>query len=372
MIRHLVSCLTLLVALTAPVAAQPTSPAQAATEAGQEQQQRQDEQPAQTPGVPAGAPEVQGAAPEVGAGRGGPNAAQPTTSEPQPPTGAPRPAAPASAAPQAPTPVAPIPPGAPFAARDRFDAAELELQHALRGGVIAGAVSIPNQSAGILIQPAGRDWRQFRNEVLTIAGIVAVIGMIVALALFYMLRGTTRLEAGRSGQTIRRYSLFERANHWMVAFSFVLLALTGLNITYGVYVLRPLIGPEAFTTLTYWGQAIHHFIAFAFMLGVLVMLVLWARQNIPNRVDVAWLRAGGPLAKGHPPAGKFNGAQKALYWLSMLGGIAVSVSGILLMAPYLLDNVILQQWAHIAHGLIAIGMIALILGHAYIGSIGQE
>jgi formate dehydrogenase subunit gamma len=325
--------------------------------------------PQQQPGPPGGAPEVQAPAPEVGPGRGGVGSGQvPDTTVPgarapvqSPPTQA-----------TAPTPTTAAPAPVPFTARDVPDAAELELQRALRGGVIEGRVTIPNQAAGILIQPQGRDWRQFRTRWLTIAGVIALAGTIAALALFYVLRGRARIESGRSGRHVARYTLFERANHWMIAFSFVILALTGLNITYGVYVLRPLIGAEAFTALTLWGQVAHHFVAFAFMLGVLVMLVHWARANLPRRVDIAWIRAGGPLAKGHPPAGKFNAGQKLLYWFSMLAGVLLAVSGILLLMPSLLDDVTQQQWAHVSHGVLAMLMIAVILGHIYLGTIGTE
>ncbi len=334
-------------------------------------------QPAQAPGVPAGGADVQSAAPEVGAGRGdaapnasGANTGQPASSDPQRPTGAAPTALPRPAAPQ--DPGLPPMPRAPMNARGDVSAEELELQRIREGGVVDGRVSIPNQSAGILIQPEGRDWRQFRTRVLTIGGLAALAIAVLALAIFFTLRGPTRIDAGRSGRKVLRFTLTERVTHWMVAVSFVLLALTGLNITYGAYVLRPLIGPEAFTTLTLWGQAVHQYLAFAFLLGILIMLVRWAGQNIPRRVDWEWIRAGGPLAKSHPPAGKFNAAQKALYWLSMLAGLALSVTGILLMAPYLLDNVTLQQWAHVAHGLLAMGMIAMILGHIYIGTIGME
>jgi formate dehydrogenase subunit gamma len=331
------------------------------------------QQTQQAPGLPGGDPSIQSTAPEVGAGRGSPNAPQPETSEPQQPTGGPRPAEPQAVAPRAPTPPAVvIPDTPPYAARGNVEASELELQHALRGGVIEGRVSIPNQSAGILIQPDGRDWRQFRTRWLTIAGIAAVFGTVLALGLFYALRGRTKITAGRAGRRIQRFTLLERANHWMVATSFVLLALTGLNITYGAYVLRPLIGAEAFTTLTLWAQAAHHYLGFAFLLGILVMLVLWARQNLVSRVDIAWIRAGGPLAKGHAPAGKFNAGQKLLYWFTMLGGLAMTATGLLLMMPGLLDNVILSQWTHVAHGMLGMGMIAVILGHIYIGSVGME
>jgi len=325
--------------------------------------------PQQQPGPPGGAPEVQAPVPEVGPGRGGVGSGQvPDTTVPG--ESAPVQASPSQATTPTPTTAAPAPP--PFSARDVPDAGELELQRALRGGVIEGRVTIPNQAAGVLIQPQGREWRQFRTRWLTIAGVVALIGTVVVLALIYMLGGRTRIESGRSGRRIARYSLLERGTHWMVAFSFVILALTGLNITYGAYVLRPLIGAEAFTALTLWGQVAHHFIAFAFILGVLILLVHWARDNLLRRVDIAWIRAGGPLAKGHPPAGKFNAGQKLLYWFSMLAGVLLSVSGILLMMPGLLDDVTQQQWAHVAHGVLAMLMIAVILGHIYLGTIGTE
>ena len=207
---------------------------------------------------------------------------------------------------------------------------------------------------------------------LTIAGAIIVLGTLALLAGLFFWKGPTRIDAGRSGRSIARYSWLERFNHWMVATSFVILGLTGLNITFGVYVLRPVIGPEAFTALTWWGQAAHQFLSFPFVIGLPGMLAVWARDNWPTRVDVAWVKAGGPLAKGHPPAGRFNAAQKALFWFQVGGGAVAAVSGYLLMAPALLDNITDQQAAHFIHGAMAMVLIAVILGHIYIGTIGTE
>lgn len=313
---------------------------------------------------------VQSVVPEVGSGRGGTGAGQvPDSTEKQAPTGGDRPAPMPEVAP---TPTAPITALPPNTSRGDISADEMELQRTLQGGFINGRITIPDQAASVLIQPEGREWRAFRNRWLFWIGAAAVVGTVALLALIYLVSGVKRIEAGRSGRSILRFSTLERVNHWMVAVSFVLLGLSGLNLTYGATVLRPAIGPEAFTTVTFLGQAVHQYLSFPFLLGLFVMIAVWLRDNLPAMVDVAWIKAGGPLAKGHPPAGRFNAAQKALYWFTMGGGLLVAVSGYLLMFPFTLTDIAGQQWAHIVHGLMAMVMIAAILGHAYIGSIGME
>src|SRR6266481_10047560 len=52
------------------------------------------------------------------------------------------------------------------------------------GDKITGRISIPDTMASSLIQPAGRDWRDFHRSKLPIIGGVAIIGMFVALAIF--------------------------------------------------------------------------------------------------------------------------------------------------------------------------------------------
>jgi len=341
-----------------------------AAPAAAQQQGQQSTQGQGTEGPAGGAPEVQSVVPEVGDGRGGMNNQVPESTEKQAPTGGETPAPIPQQA--APTPVAPVMAPPPVTARGTTSGDEMELQRILRGGVIEGQVSIPNQSAGILVQPDGRDWREFRDTWLFGIGAAAVLGTLALLAAFYLISGQKKIEAGRSGRSIQRFTAIERVNHWMVAVSFVLLGLSGLNITYGALLLRPIIGPEAFTALTYWGQAVHQYLSFPFVLGLVGMVALWLRDNLPRKVDVEWIKAGGPVAKGHPPAGKFNAAQKALFFFTMGGGAAVAVSGYLLMFPMTVTGIIGMQWAHIVHGLMAMVMIAAILGHIYIGSLGME
>src|SRR6201987_2653830 len=49
---------------------------------------------------------------------------------------------------------------------------------------IQGRVSIPDQRSGILEQPQGREWREFRTVILRWIGGNAVNGMLAALIIF--------------------------------------------------------------------------------------------------------------------------------------------------------------------------------------------
>ncbi len=252
-------------------------------------------------------------------------------------------------------------------------AEELELQKALTGGRIAGRITIPDAKASSLIQPEGQAWRDFHNRTLAWVGGVAVLGMLAILVLFYLGKGRVEVEAGLSGRTIRRFNLFERTAHWLTASSFIVLGLSGLNLTFGRHLLLPLIGPEAFTAVSLWGKVAHNFLAFPFTLGLVLLLLMWVKDNIPNRVDVAWFKAGGGLlAKGHPAAGRFNGGQKLVFWITIIGGALVAVSGYVLIFPFAVTDIAGMQLAHMVHGIVAVLMVAAMLGHIYIGTIGMQ
>ena len=96
----------------------------------------------------------------------------------------------------------------------------------------------------MLEQPAGREWREFRNVTLRWIGGIAILGMLAVLIIFYLSRGMVRLESGRSGRTIVRFTSFERFVHWMTATCFIILAISGLNITFGRPLLLPLDRPR--------------------------------------------------------------------------------------------------------------------------------
>jgi formate dehydrogenase subunit gamma len=238
---------------------------------------------------------------------------------------------------------------------------------------LTGRCTLPDQKACTLEQPAGRDWRHFHQVILPWVGAIAVLGILAVLVLFYLIRGMVRIEAGRSGRTIVRFNAFERFVHWMTAVCFIVLALSGLNITFGKDLLLPLIGPDAFTAWSQWAKYAHNYLSFPFTIGVVLIFLMWIGGNIPNRTDVEWLKEGGGIVGNeHPPAKRFNAGQKMIYWIVVLGGALVAISGYLLMFPFWGTTIVGMQTAQVIHGIVGVLFVAAMLGHIYIGTIGME
>ena len=256
-------------------------------------------------------------------------------------------------------------------------------------------VTIKGPNVGVAIQSDGEDWRSIRNGPLSLYGGWLLFATILLLAVFFVLRGRIPIDAGPSGKTIERFNGIERFAHWLTATTFVVLALTGLNLLYGRYFLKPLLGADLFSTLTLAGKYAHNYLAFGFMLGVVLIFVLWVRQNLPNKYDFIWIIKGGGLFwKGvHPPAKKFNAGQKVVFWVVVLGGVSISVSGIALMFPFQFalfsesnalvnilgfdlptDLTLMQemQLVQLWHAIVGLLLIVVIIGHIYIGTLGME
>lgn len=238
---------------------------------------------------------------------------------------------------------------------------------------IDGRISIPDSRERVLIQPAGQAWRQFHQVTLPWIGAIAILGMLALLVVFYLSRGMIKIHGGRSGRTVTRFSPFERFVHWMTASCFIVLAVSGLNMTFGKQLLLPILGLDAFSAWSQWAKYAHNYLSFPFTLGVALILLMWIAWNIPGKEDVEWLKQGGGLiGDKHPPSGRFNAGQKVMYWVVVLGGGASAVTGYLLMFPFYGTEVGGLQTAQMVHGIVAMLFVAVMLAHIYIGTIGME
>jgi formate dehydrogenase subunit gamma len=155
--------------------------------------------------------------------------------------------------------------------------------------------------------------------------------------------------------------------------SFIVLAISGLNYIFGKRLLMPLIGPDAFAAWSQFAKYAHNFLSWPFMLGLLFMLVVWIRDNFPDRTDVTWLKAGGGFFNNtHPPARRFNAGQKLIFWSVILGGIALSASGLIMLFPFTAADIGGMQLAQYIHATVGLILIAIMIAHIYIGSLGME
>jgi formate dehydrogenase subunit gamma len=238
---------------------------------------------------------------------------------------------------------------------------------------IQGRGTIPDVRSYVLEHPVGRNWQHFHSVTLRWIGGIAIVGMLALLVVFYLARGMVKLESGRSGRKIVRFNGFERFVHWMTATCFIILAITGLNVTFGRPLFASTVGSEAFTTWAEWAKYAHNYLSFPFTIGVVLIFLMWIGGNIPNAVDVEWFkRGGGIVGHDHPPAYRFNGGQKAIYWIVVLGGGAVAITGYMLMFPFYGTTIDTMQYAQMAHAVVAMLFVAAMLGHIYIGTIGME
>ncbi len=256
-------------------------------------------------------------------------------------------------------------------------------------------VSVTDPLGRVLVQSEGDNWRSFRNGPLSAWGGWALFATLAILLLFYLARGRIRIDSGRSGETLERFNNLERFSHWLLAGSFIILGLTGLNVLYGRYVLKPILGPEAFAFITGIGKWLHNYVALAFMIALVLVFVLWVRHNFPRTADIKWiLKGGGLLVKGsHPPAHKFNAGQKLVFWAVILLGTSLSLSGIALLFPFetamfaktfvfmnmlgfdlptQLTPLEETQLALLWHSMVALALIVVVIAHIYIGSLGME
>ncbi len=242
------------------------------------------------------------------------------------------------------------------------------------GQVCDGRVSIPDAKSATLVQTQGRAWQERMEGSVKRWGGWFLVAVVVLLGLFYMVRGKVKIEKGMSGQTIERFTGFERFTHWLTASSFIVLGLTGLNIRFGRSVLHPILGDSAFAWVSQQGKILHNFTSFAFMLGLALMILIWIRHNFPAKADAEWIAQGGGIFKKgvHPPAGKFNAGQKVIFWAVIGVGVALAWTGIEL----LFDGGVVPQAAMqstiFLHSILGIILVGVILAHIYIGSIGME
>jgi len=258
------------------------------------------------------------------------------------------------------------------------------------GQGVTGYSSLPKSQApeaGNLIQPfvqypgsrltnAGEAWRQVRNQWLIPYGGSLLLIALGALALFYWRKGTIELHGAETGRQIERFTPFERSAHWANAIAFVALAVSGIVMAFGKFFLQPLMGNTLFGWLTYALKNIHNFAGPLFAVSLVIVIVTFVRDNLPRAEDITWLLKGGGLLGGEEvPSHRFNAGEKVLFWGGVFFlGLIVVASGLVLdkVLPGLVYERSTMQISHMVHAAATCLMMAMFMGHIYMGTIGMR
>ena len=258
------------------------------------------------------------------------------------------------------------------------------------GEGVTGYSSLPKSQApeaGNLIQPfvqypgstltnAGEAWRQVRNNLIIPYGGAFLLIVLGAIALFYWGKGSMRLHGAETGRKIERFTPFERSAHWANAIAFVILAISGIFMAFGKYFILPVVGSTLFGVLTYILKNAHNFAGPLFAVSLPIVFFTFVKDNLPRREDWAWMmRFGGMLGGQEVPSHRFNAGEKVLFWggVFLLGAIVI-VSGLVLdkLVPGLIYERSTMQVAHMVHAVATVLMMAMFLGHIYMGTIGMD
>lgn len=280
-------------------------------------------------------------------------------------------------------------------------ASDPDLWRALRYGSADISTQNRGPAATTLIQDGGMWWLRFRDGPLATYGSYLLGGTLLLLAIFYLIRGRVLIDGEKTGRTITRFNAAERFGHWLLATSFIVLAITGLISLFGRKVLIPAIGRDSYASIAEATKWVHNNVSWAFIAALILIFVFWVAHNLPDRTDLKWLAKGGGLfGGGHPPAKKFNAGQKLIFWAVILLGSSISITGLALLFPFEINlfaatfsklNAIgvpgilgmtdyptalspqqEMQFAQLWHAIISLVLTAIILAHIYLGSIGME
>src|SRR5688500_18502081 len=201
----------------------------------------------------------------------------------------------------------------------------------------------------ILVQTQGEIWRQIRNGPITVYGGWLIIAALIAILAFYLWKGPIKVHGQPTGRKILRFTVWDRTIHWTVAISWVILAISGLVLLFGKYVVLPLFGYTLFSWLAILSKNLHNLVGPVFMVAVVLMFFTYVGRNIPRAYDLTWLAKGGGMLTGkHVPSGFFNAGEKIVFWVGLtLFGIIISVSGLVLLFPNLDQGRVIMQYANI-------------------------
>ena len=168
---------------------------------------------------------------------------------------------------------------------------------------------------------------------------------------------------------ILRYAFGERLVHAAAAVSYLYLLLTGLAFwTPAFYWLAVVLGGG------YLSRVLHPWGGLLFSGALVWMFVMWCGDMRVTKEDRAWRQAMRHYIRNEdasvPPAWRFNYGQKLLFWLMVVGGAALLLSGLGLwfVASVPWELRFLRYTATLVHAIAALLTIGGFIIHVYMGT----
>jgi formate dehydrogenase subunit gamma len=172
---------------------------------------------------------------------------------------------------------------------------------------------------------------------------------------------------------VLRYAFHERLWHWVAGFSYIYLLLTGLAFwSPWLFWLAIVLGGGQTSRM------LHPWVGLFFAFAVMMMYSMWSSQMHITETDKKWFRSVGHYIRNEddqmPPAGRYNGGQKSLFWGFFICAILLLLSGFVLWFTesiawswrYLRYTAVL---VHVSSALLTIGLFLI---HVYMGVFAER
>ncbi|TWO23088.1 formate dehydrogenase subunit gamma [Campylobacter hyointestinalis] len=206
------------------------------------------------------------------------------------------------------------------------------------------------------------------NDYFSYGVAIAIIAVLIAFSAHYMVVGPKHFDH-HSGK-VYAFSKYVRLVHLIAAISWVILVPTGVIMMWG-----DLFGGGFFVRLM---KNLHGIATILFAISIVPMFLMWGKRMLLSVYDIKWMMiVGGYLSKikNPVPAGKFNAGQKAWFWVAILGGFVMILTGAamyflnfntpILSSVFGLTQVEVLRLAAIVHNIIGIVCAVFLLVHIY-------
>lgn len=168
-------------------------------------------------------------------------------------------------------------------------------------------------------------------------------------------------------EMVRKSSVDEILNHWILAGSCILLMITGFAFLFHWETVSSVFGGVNGM------KTVHNYGGVVFSLSLLYSMRHYLKDALEyDADDLQWFKvAGGYLSHKVtvPPMGKYNPGQKLYYLAIVAAGIAIAVSGFVIW--FMKDNASMLLLAHLVHNIAFIVFVIAVPVHIYLGTLAN-